>query len=134
MQSHKRIYVGSSFGDIWLRCFCNSRANKCNASILQFFTICLAIGYIQTDSQFYVVNEELAQELVKIVGGGKTKFFETDVTETESIATAIKGTVAWVKETGAEIGGVVAAAGVGNPAKVSLDFLKTPNFKTCQKM
>lgn len=70
------------------------------------------------------MNEELAQELVKNIGGGKTKFFETDVLETESIAAAVQGTVAWAKETGAEIGGVVAAAGVGNPSKVGFHFLE----------
>ena len=75
------------------------------------------------------MNEELAQELVKKIGGGKTKFFETDVTETESISAAVNGTVAWSKETGAEIGGVVAAAGVGNPAKVSFDVLEI--FHVC---
>ena len=64
------------------------------------------------------MNEELASELVKEIGGGKTKFFETNVLETESIAAAVKGTLEWVKETGKEIGGVIAAAGVSTPAKV----------------
>lgn len=57
------------------------------------------------------MNEELAQELVKEIGGGKAKFFETNVLETESIAAAVKGTLEWVKETGKEVGGVIAAAG-----------------------
>jgi len=65
-----------------------------------------------------LVNEELAEELVKEIGGGKTKFFQTDVLETESIAAAVKGTLAWSKETGNEIGGVITAAGVSTPAKV----------------
>jgi NAD(P)-dependent dehydrogenase (short-subunit alcohol dehydrogenase family) len=65
------------------------------------------------------MNEELANELVKEIGGGKTKFFECNVLETESVDAAVKGALAWVKETGKEIGGVVAAAGVSNPAKVS---------------
>jgi 3-hydroxyacyl-CoA dehydrogenase/3-hydroxy-2-methylbutyryl-CoA dehydrogenase len=47
------------------------------------------------------MNEELAQELVKEIGGGKTK-----------------GSLDWVKETGKEVGGVIAAAGVSTPAKV----------------
>ena len=38
--------------------------------------------------------------------------------ETDSIAAAVKGTFAWVKETGKEVGGVIAAAGVSTPAKV----------------
>ncbi len=66
------------------------------------------------------MNEELAAEVVKEIGGGKTKFFEANVLETESIAAAVKGALAWVKETGKEVGGVIAAAGVSTPAKVCL--------------
>jgi 3-hydroxyacyl-CoA dehydrogenase / 3-hydroxy-2-methylbutyryl-CoA dehydrogenase len=64
------------------------------------------------------MNEELGEELVKEIGGGKTKFFETNVLETDSIAAAVKGALEWVKETGKEVGGVIAAAGVSTPAKV----------------
>jgi hypothetical protein len=69
------------------------------------------------------MNEELAAEVVKEIGGGKTKFFECNVLETESIASAVKGALAWAKETGKEIGGVLAAAGVSTPAKVSQPFI-----------
>lgn len=64
------------------------------------------------------MNDELAGELVNEIGGGKTKFFEANVLETDSIAAAVNGALAWSKETGKEIGGVVAAAGVATPAKV----------------
>ncbi|KAH8790501.1 putative 3-hydroxyacyl-CoA dehydrogenase-like protein [Hyaloscypha sp. PMI_1271] len=64
------------------------------------------------------MNEELALELVKEIGGDRTKFFETNVLETESIAAVVKGALEWVKETGKEIGGVIAAAGVSTPAKI----------------
>ncbi|KAL5315167.1 hypothetical protein ACEPPN_017818 [Leptodophora sp. 'Broadleaf-Isolate-01'] len=64
------------------------------------------------------MNEELAAEVVKEIGGGKSKFFETNVLETESIASAVKGALAWIKETGKEVGGVIAAAGVSTPAKI----------------
>ncbi|KAM3069233.1 hypothetical protein ACMFMG_010748 [Clarireedia jacksonii] len=64
------------------------------------------------------MNEELAEELVKEIGGEKTKFFQTNVLETESIASAVKGALEWVKETGKEVGGVIAAAGVSTPAKI----------------
>jgi 3-hydroxyacyl-CoA dehydrogenase/3-hydroxy-2-methylbutyryl-CoA dehydrogenase len=70
------------------------------------------------------MNEELAQDVVKQIGGGKTKFFEANVLETESIAAAVNGAVAWSKETGKDIGGVIAAAGVSTPAKVSLSSQK----------
>lgn len=56
---------------------------------------------------------------MKEIGGGKTKFFECNVLETDSIASAVKGSLEWIKSTGKELGGVVAAAGVSNPAKVS---------------
>jgi 3-hydroxyacyl-CoA dehydrogenase/3-hydroxy-2-methylbutyryl-CoA dehydrogenase len=68
------------------------------------------------------MNEELAAEAVKEIGGGKAKFFEANVLETESIASAVKGALAWVKETGKEVGGVIAAAGVSTPAKVGLSY------------
>ncbi|KAF4611344.1 hypothetical protein G7Y89_g15670 [Cudoniella acicularis] len=64
------------------------------------------------------MNEELAVEAVKEIGGGKAKFFECNVLETGSISSAVKGALEWVKETGKEVGGVIAAAGVGNPAKI----------------
>lgn len=48
----------------------------------------------------------------------RARFFQCDVSDTESVASAVQGTVAWVKETGKDIGGVVAAAGVGHPGKV----------------
>lgn len=66
------------------------------------------------------MNAELAEDLVAEIEEGKTKFFEANVLETESIATAVKGALAWSKETGKEIGGVIAAAGVSSPAKVCL--------------
>ncbi|RDL42365.1 3-hydroxyacyl-CoA dehydrogenase [Venustampulla echinocandica] len=75
--------------------------------------ICRAGGY----AAILDMNDELAQEVVKSIGGGKTKFFEANVLETESIAAAVKGALEWVKETGKEVGGVIAAAGVATPAK-----------------
>ncbi|EHL01059.1 putative 3-hydroxyacyl-CoA dehydrogenase type-2 [Glarea lozoyensis 74030] len=64
------------------------------------------------------MNEENANEVVSQIGGDKTKFFQCNVLETESIAAAVKGCLAWVKETGKEVGGVIAAAGIGAPAKI----------------
>jgi NAD(P)-dependent dehydrogenase (short-subunit alcohol dehydrogenase family) len=55
--------------------------------------------------------------------GERAVFFETDVSDTESIKTAIDGTATWVKKTGKAIGGVIAAAGVGAAAKVMMDTL-----------
>jgi 3-hydroxyacyl-CoA dehydrogenase/3-hydroxy-2-methylbutyryl-CoA dehydrogenase len=81
--------------------------------------ICRKGGYVA----ILDMNEELATELVKQIGGGKTKFFECNVLETESVAAAVKGAVDWSKETGKVVGGVIAAAGVSTPAKVSLSVL-----------
>lgn len=77
------------------------------------------------------MNEELGAEVVSEIGGGKTKFFETNVLETESIAAAVKGALDWVKQTGKEVGGVIAAAGVSTPAKVCFlfSFCKFTNLR-----
>lgn len=64
------------------------------------------------------MNEEGGQALVNEIGSHRSKFFQVDVSDTESIAQAVKDTLAWVKETGKEIGGIVAAAGVSTPAKI----------------
>jgi len=56
-------------------------------------------------------------------GEGRAAFFTCDVSETESIAKAVEGVMAWVQDTKREIGGVVAAAGVGSPAKVSINCI-----------
>ena len=63
------------------------------------------------------INAEAGERTVKEFGE-RAKFFEVDVRNTESISKAVEGTMEWVKQTGREIGGVVAAAGVGLPAKV----------------
>lgn len=62
-------------------------------------------------------NEENGQEFVKTLGFA-AKFFECNVLETESIAKAVQGTIAWVQETGKTIGGAITAAGVALPAPV----------------
>lgn len=65
------------------------------------------------------LNEDAGAELVREVGGAsRAKFFAVDVTDTDSIAAAAKGTAEWVHETGRPLGGIIPAAGVGNPALV----------------
>lgn len=63
------------------------------------------------------MNDELGASLVA-EHPKAARFFATNVLETESIARAVAGSLAWIKETGFELGGVVAAAGVSTPAKV----------------
>lgn len=64
------------------------------------------------------MNEDNGNALAKELGGSSAKFFPVDVTDTASIADAVKGTVEWVQHTGKPLGGVIPAAGVGNPALV----------------
>jgi len=64
------------------------------------------------------MNEDGGQELVKELGPDRSRFLQVDVSDTESLAEAVKGTLLWVKETGKELGGVIAAAGVSTPAKI----------------
>ena len=63
------------------------------------------------------VNADAGAAAVKEMGD-RARFFEVDVTETESITKAINGTVEWAQQTGKPIRGVIPAAGVGIPAKV----------------
>ncbi|KAH6972005.1 hypothetical protein BKA56DRAFT_676989 [Ilyonectria sp. MPI-CAGE-AT-0026] len=45
-------------------------------------------------------------------------FFPCDVSDTESIAAAVKGAVDWSQETGKLLGGIITAAGVGTPSLI----------------
>jgi len=63
------------------------------------------------------MNSSIGDKLVSDLGSRAT-FFEVDVTNTDSIAAAVKSTIEWTNETKAPLGGVLAGAGVGNPAKV----------------
>lgn len=66
------------------------------------------------------LNEDLGRQAVKQLGSDKSIFFECDVSDSESIQAAVKKTAEWVQKTGKAIGGIVSAAGVGNPGKVCL--------------
>lgn len=65
------------------------------------------------------LNADSGEEVLKTFDAARARFFECDVSETESIEAAVKGTMEWVKETGKQVGGVIAGAGVGNPGLVS---------------
>lgn len=65
------------------------------------------------------MNEANGQALTKGLGGNsRARFFTVDVSDTDSVEKCVEGVLAWSKETGKQIGGVVAAAGVGNPGKI----------------
>jgi len=86
------------------------------------------------------LNADAGAELVKEFGS-RARFFETDVSSTESVEQAVNGTAAWIKETGKELGGVVAAAGVATAQKIvdgrtgepipisSIDFVLNINLR-----
>lgn len=46
------------------------------------------------------------------------KYFQTEITEVDQIERAVEQTIAWTKETGAALGGVINCAGVGTAAKI----------------
>lgn len=71
------------------------------------------------------LNEELGAEVVKLLPEDSGKFFVCDVLETESIAAAVKGVVEWTEKTGKPMGGIIPAAGVGNPSTVQ-SYRSTP--------
>ena len=93
-------------------------------------------GYVAV----FDMNEESGQTSIKEFGSNFTRFFQTDVSDTESIAEAVKGTESWVQQTGRKIRGVIAAAGVSTPAKIidrhgdpfdirSFDFVMSVNVR-----
>ena len=56
--------------------------------------------------------------MVNELGSERAQFFQVDVSDTESIAAAVKGTADWIRRTGKQLGGIIAAAGVSTPAKI----------------
>ncbi|OTB05087.1 hypothetical protein M426DRAFT_320138 [Hypoxylon sp. CI-4A] len=76
--------------------------------------ICRNGGYVAVLD----VNKENGDAVVKTLPDGKAKFFICDVLETDSIAAAVKGIVEWIQKTGKPLGGIIPAAGVGNPSTI----------------
>ncbi|KAI0170247.1 short chain dehydrogenase [Pestalotiopsis sp. NC0098] len=74
-------------------------------------TLVAAGGYVAVLD----MNDENGTAIVSKLGK-QTKFFVCNVLETDSIKAAVEGTVAWVKETGKPLAGVIPAAGVSTPA------------------
>ena len=64
------------------------------------------------------MNEDGGRTLVQELEPQHSKFFKVDVSDTKSISQAVKGTLSWIQESGKELGGVIAAAGVSTPAKI----------------
>ena len=62
------------------------------------------------------LNADAGAELVSEFGS-RARFFECDVSSTESVDEAVNKTVTWISQTGKELGGIIAAAGVGAAQK-----------------
>ena len=74
------------------------------------------------------LNVSAGQSLQKELGG-KSRFWECDVGDLESVEKAFEGVRSWVKEEGLNWGGVVHAGGVGMAGKVhsySLSYSYSP--------
>lgn len=52
----------------------------------------------------------------------KVKFFRTDITKDSEVENSVEAVIAWSKETGAPIGGLVNCAGIATAAKVCLTY------------
>ena len=72
------------------------------------------------------LNDDMNGQLLAKLGQGMRMFFHVDVSDTKSVASAVARVLAWTKSTGKKVGGVVAAAGIGNPAKVRLFLAVLP--------
>lgn len=86
------------------------------------------------------MNEEAGASLASELGPSSAKFLRCDVSDTSSIASAVESAVAWIKETGKPLGGIIPAAGVGNPGLIldkklrpvsleSVDFVLSINLR-----
>ncbi|KAL8382514.1 hypothetical protein RB595_006340 [Gaeumannomyces hyphopodioides] len=64
------------------------------------------------------MNADNGAALVKELGPDRARFFEADVTDSDSIAAAVADSVAWATETTKPLGGVIPAAGVGFPGLI----------------
>lgn len=85
------------------------------------------------------MNEDQGQSLASQLGPS-TKFWPVDVSDTDSIASAVSGIVSWTASTNFPLGGVIPAAGVGAPSLMldkkgeplplaNLDFVMSINLR-----
>ncbi|KAL8352438.1 hypothetical protein RB601_002650 [Gaeumannomyces tritici] len=64
------------------------------------------------------LNADNGAALVRELGPERARFFEVNVTDSDSIAAAVAGSVAWAAEAAKPLGGVIPAAGVGFPGLI----------------
>uniref|UniRef100_A0A093V6L3 Putative oxidoreductase n=1 Tax=Talaromyces marneffei PM1 TaxID=1077442 RepID=A0A093V6L3_TALMA len=87
------------------------------------------------------VNADAGRAVIQQLGEQRARFLQADVTDTSSLEAAVKSTIEWTQQTGSVLAGVVAAAGVGLPAKIydartespvsmsSIDFVLNINIR-----
>ena len=59
-----------------------------------------------------------------ISDSSRVRYFQTDISKEAEVERAVDGTVGWTRESGAQLGGVVNAAGVGTVGKVGARGLR----------
>lgn len=64
------------------------------------------------------MNPESGANVVKKLGQDRAKFFEVDVTDSDSLKKAIDSAADWAKTADKPLGGLIPAAGVGLPGKL----------------
>ncbi|KAK4144812.1 uncharacterized protein C8A04DRAFT_11207 [Dichotomopilus funicola] len=80
-------------------------------------TICASGGH----AAILDMNEDQGQALASELNNtspNSAKFLPCDVSSTSSIADAVAAIVSWTQETGKPLGGIIPAAGVGNPGLI----------------
>lgn len=97
---------------------CKRRLTRCRSSGLGLATV---RELVKEGAYVAILDRSLPPSDVDHV-----RFFETDITETEQVENAVEKTVAWAKQTGAALGGVINCAGVGVAAKI-LDSQNQPH-------
>ncbi|KAF3938146.1 hypothetical protein ABW19_dt0210552 [Dactylella cylindrospora] len=64
------------------------------------------------------LNPTLAEEVISTTSPTRVRFFKTDVTDPDQVSSSVKSAHEWSLTTKAPFGGIIAAAGVGNPSLI----------------
>lgn len=97
--------------------FCSASADFPSASGLGRATVNMLLEN-GANAAILDLNADLGTQAASDLGPS-ARFFQCDVTSSESIARAVEGTMAWVAESGKPLGGIVPAAGIATPGTVS---------------
>ncbi|KAI0046536.1 AICARFT/IMPCHase bienzyme [Auriscalpium vulgare] len=73
---------------------------------------------LKGDAYVAILDLKPPADLASLSPSSRVRFWKIDITKVDDITAAVDEAVAWTKETGAPLGGVVNCAGVGTAAKV----------------